>query len=54
LVTTIKITRLRWAGHIVWMEDNLPGKKITLNKPEGRRQMGMPNLSDKGCRDAGN
>ena len=38
LVTTIRITRLRWAGHIVRMDDNLPCKKITLDKPEGRRR----------------
>jgi hypothetical protein len=44
LVTTIKITRLRWAGHIVRMQDNLPCKKITLDKPEGRRRAGRPNL----------
>jgi hypothetical protein len=44
LATTIKITRLRWAGHIVRMQDNLPCKKITLDKPEGRR-VGRPNLS---------
>jgi hypothetical protein len=37
LVTTIRITRLRWAGHVVRMQDNLPCKKITLDKPEGRR-----------------
>ena len=41
LVTT---TRLRWAGHIVRMQDNLPCKKITLDKPEGRRQVGRSNL----------
>ena len=44
LVTTIRITRLRWAGHIVRMQDNLPCKKITLDKPEGRRRVGRPNL----------
>ena len=44
LVTTIRITRLRWAGHIVRMQDNLPCKKITLDKPEGRRQVGRPDL----------
>ena len=44
LVTTIKITRLRWAGHIVRMQDNMPCKKITLDKPEGRRRAGRPNL----------
>jgi len=44
LVTTIRITRLRWAGHIVLMQDNLPCKKITLYKPEGRSRVGRPNL----------
>jgi hypothetical protein len=44
LVTSIRITRLRWAGHIIWMQDNLPCKKITLDKPEGRRRVGIPNL----------
>ena len=44
LVTTVRITRLRWAGHIVRMQDNLPCKKITLDKPKGRRQVGRPNL----------
>jgi hypothetical protein len=44
LVTAIRISRLRWAGHIVRMEDTLPCKKITLDKPEGRRRMGRPNL----------
>jgi hypothetical protein len=44
LVTIIRITKLRWAGHIVRMQDNLPCKKITLDKPEGRRRVGRPNL----------
>jgi hypothetical protein len=44
LVTTIRITRLRWAGHIVRMQDNLPCKKITSDKLEGRRRVGRPNL----------
>jgi hypothetical protein len=44
LVTTIKITRLKWAGHIALMQDNVPCKKITLDKPEGRRRAGRPNL----------
>jgi hypothetical protein len=26
------------------MEDNLPCKKITLDKPEGRSRVGRPNL----------
>jgi len=44
LVTTIRITRLRWVGHIVRMQDNLPCNKITLDKTEGRRREGRPNL----------
>jgi hypothetical protein len=44
LVTTIRITRLRWAGHIIRIQDNLPCKKITLDKPEGRRRVGRPNF----------
>jgi len=43
-VTTVRITRLRWAGHIVRMQDNLQCKKITLDKLEGRRRVGRPNL----------
>ena len=44
LVTTVRITKLRWAGHIVRMQDNLLCKKITLDKPDGRRRVGRPNL----------
>jgi hypothetical protein len=44
LVTTVRITRLRWAGHIVRMQHTLPCKKITLDKPESRRRVGRLNL----------
>ena len=59
LVTTIKMTRLRWAGHIVRMQDNMPCKKITLDKPEGRRRAGRPKpqmggRSDERWREVGN
>jgi hypothetical protein len=54
LVTTVRITRLRCAGHIVRMQDNLPCKKITLDKLKDRRQVGWPNLRwMEGCREAG-
>jgi len=54
LVATIRITRLRWAGYIVRMQDNLTCKKITLDKSEGRRRVGRPNLrwTDGAMRDA--
>jgi hypothetical protein len=44
LVTSVRITRLRRVGHIVRMQDNLPCKKITLDKPEGRRRVRRPHL----------
>ena len=44
LVTAIKKTRLRWAGHIAQMQENLPCRKITLGTLEGRRRVGRPNL----------
>jgi hypothetical protein len=37
LVTTVRITRLRWAGHIVRMQDNLPCRNSpwTSQRAEG-------------------
>jgi len=44
LVTTVKKTRLRWAGRVMRTQDNLPCKKITLDKLKGRRRAGRPKL----------
>jgi hypothetical protein len=44
LVTAIMKTRLRWAGHIARMQDNLSCRKITLGTPDDRRRVGRPNL----------
>jgi hypothetical protein len=40
LVTKIKITRLRWAGHIIRMQDNLHGRKSpwTSQRAEDERE----------------
>jgi hypothetical protein len=35
----IKITTLKWLGHIARMEDNAPCKKITFSQPEGRPKL---------------
>ncbi|PSN55113.1 hypothetical protein C0J52_01882 [Blattella germanica] len=35
---------LRWAGHIIKMEENNPARKLTLLKPEGSRRVGRPKL----------
>ena len=44
LVTTTRITRLRWAGHIVRMQYNLPCKKITLGQAGGQKASGKAKL----------
>jgi hypothetical protein len=40
----IKISRLKWSGHVARMEDNAPSKKITFSQPEGSRKKGRPQL----------
>jgi hypothetical protein len=40
----IKISVLKWLGHIARMEDNAPCKKITFSQPEGSGMKGRPKL----------
>ncbi|PSN29112.1 hypothetical protein C0J52_28342, partial [Blattella germanica] len=35
---------LRWAGHIIRIEEDNPARKFTLLKPEGSRRVGRPKL----------
>lgn len=44
IVTTIKIGRLRWAGHVNRYDDNNPAKKILKAEPIGTRGRGRPKL----------
>jgi hypothetical protein len=44
IVKMIKISRLKWSGHVARMEDNAPCKKITFSQPEGSRKKGRPKL----------
>jgi hypothetical protein len=44
IVTTIKVRRLEWAGHLVRMSDFRSVKKVFLGKPDGRRKAGRPKL----------
>jgi hypothetical protein len=37
IVTTIKVIRLEWAGHLVRMSDDRTINKVFLGKPDGRR-----------------
>jgi hypothetical protein len=38
IVTTIKVRRLEWAGHLVRMSDDRTVKKVFLGKPDGRKE----------------
>ena len=43
IVKTIKLSKLRWTGHMRMPEEN-PVKKLTLLRPEGSRRAGRPKL----------
>jgi hypothetical protein len=49
IVTTIKVRRLEWAGHVVRMSDDRTVKKVFMGKPEGRRKAGRPKLGWLDC-----
>jgi hypothetical protein len=40
IIRMIKSRRMRWAGHIVRMEERLNAYRIWVGKPEGRRPFG--------------
>jgi hypothetical protein len=44
IVTTIKVRRLKWAGHVVRMSDDRTVKRVFVGKPDGRRKAGRPKL----------
>jgi len=44
IVTYIKINRLKWAGHVIGMEDQSPTRRVLVAVVEGRRQRGRPKL----------
>jgi hypothetical protein len=39
-----KIFRMKWAGHVLRMNDEEPTKKLMLGKPDGTRRCGRPKL----------
>jgi hypothetical protein len=49
IVTTIKVTRLELAGHLVRMSDCRTVKNVLLGKPDGRREAGRPKISWLDC-----
>ena len=44
IVTYIKINRLKWAGHVIRMEEQIPTSRVLVAVVEGRRQRGRPKL----------
>ena len=42
IVRLIKSRRLRWAGHVVRMEEGRSAFKILTGKPTGKRPLGRP------------
>ena len=42
IIRVIKSRRLRWAGHVVRMEDGRSAFKIVTGKPTGKRPLGRP------------
>lgn len=38
------LSRLRWAGHVIRMNENDPTRKAHLSDPGGKRRKGRPNL----------
>jgi hypothetical protein len=41
-LTYIKINRLRWAGHVIRLEEQNPATRVLVAVVEGRRQRGRP------------
>jgi hypothetical protein len=48
-VTSIKVRRLEWAGHVVRMDDERMEKRVFLGNQGGRRKPGRPTLRWMDC-----
>jgi hypothetical protein len=44
IVTYIKVNRLRWAGHVILLEEQSPARRVLVAVVEGKRQRGRPKL----------
>ncbi|GFV78156.1 uncharacterized protein TNCV_1036241 [Trichonephila clavipes] len=42
IVKVIKVSQIRWLGHVFQYSDENPVKKITFRTPEGKRERGRP------------
>jgi hypothetical protein len=43
-MTHIKVNRLRWAGHVIRLEEQSPARRVLVAVVEGKRQRGKPKL----------
>jgi hypothetical protein len=44
IIRMLKSIRMRWAGHVARMGENMNAYKILLGKPVGKRPLGRPRL----------
>jgi hypothetical protein len=44
IVTYIKMNRLRWAGHVIRLEEQSTARRVLTAVVEGRRQRGRPKV----------
>jgi hypothetical protein len=44
IVTFVNFRRLRWAGHVIRMEEDRPAKRILISNPRGTRGRGRPKI----------
>jgi len=44
IITYVKINRLKWAGHVIRMEEQSPTRRVLIAVVEGRRQRGRSKL----------
>ena len=42
IVRVIKSRRMKWAGHVVRMGEEMEVYRVLVDKPEGRRPLGRP------------
>jgi hypothetical protein len=44
IVTYVKVNRLRWAGHVIRLEEHSPARRVLVAVVEGKRQRDRPKL----------
>jgi hypothetical protein len=42
ILWVIKLRRMRWVGHVVWMGEGRGVYRVLVGKPEGKRSLGRP------------